>query len=213
MEESACPHESRHEPSFLHGRWSLPRRWRGTEQHLHVIHPRLWPAVLATSLLVQTPTPKSMGVILAINHVRLDAHPPIQLLRSTALPHSKTSSHLMMLDSRRARSSRMWNIRHASKWIALAAPRIFASPCVQQSWELNTYWEAVSALPAPKCAPGVWDLHSAKVLTMSVNMEQSRYDGCLFYRFEQLGKHIEEKTRRHVDDFLTKQMTNADCWR
>ena len=46
------------------------------------------------------------------------------------------------------------------------------------------------------------DTHSTKVLMSSMNMEQSRHHGFLFYRFEPLGKHIEEKAGRHTDDFL-----------
>ena len=38
------------------------------------------------------------------------------------------------------------------------------------------------------------------VLTNSMQMKQSQYDGCLFYRFEQ--ERIEEKAGRHIDDFL-----------
>ena len=33
-------------------------------------------------------------------------------------------------------------------------------------------------------------------------MEQSRYDGCLFYRFEPSREQVEEKAGRHIDDFL-----------
>ena len=35
-----------------------------------------------------------------------------------------------------------------------------------------------------------------------MEMEQSRYDSCLFYRFEPRRAHIEEKAGRHIDDFL-----------
>ena len=61
-------------------------------------------------------------------------------------------------------------------------------------------WEAVSAFPGLKGAPRAWDSYSAKVLTNSMQMKQSQYDGCLFYRFEQ--ERIEEKAGRHIDDFL-----------
>ena len=60
--------------------------------------------------------------------------------------------------------------------------------------------EAVSAFPGLKGAPRAWDSYSAKVLTNSMQMKQSQYDGCLFYRFEQ--ERIEEKAGRHIDDFL-----------
>ena len=52
-------------------------------------------------------------------------------------------------------------------------------------------WEAVSAFPGLKGAPRAWDSYSAGVLTNSMQMQQSQYDGCLFYRFEQ--ERIEEK--------------------
>ena len=63
-------------------------------------------------------------------------------------------------------------------------------------------WEAVSAFPGLKGAPRAWDTYSAKVLTSSMQMEQSQYDGCLFYRFEPSQERIEEKAGRHIDDFL-----------
>ena len=56
-------------------------------------------------------------------------------------------------------------------------------------------WEAVSAFPGLKGA-------SAKVLTSSMQMKQSQYDGCLFYCFEPSQGRIEEKAGRHIDDFL-----------
>ena len=62
--------------------------------------------------------------------------------------------------------------------------------------------EAVSAFPGLKGAPRAWDTYSAKVLTNSMQMEQSQYDGCLFYRFEPSQERIEEKAGRHIDDFL-----------
>ena len=63
-------------------------------------------------------------------------------------------------------------------------------------------WEAASAFPGLKGAPRAWDTYSAKVLTSSMQMKQSQYDGCLFYRFEPSQEHIEEKAGRHIDDFL-----------
>ena len=63
-------------------------------------------------------------------------------------------------------------------------------------------WEAVSAFPGLKGAPRDWDTYSANVLTNSMQMEQSRYDGCLFYRFETSREQVEEKAGRHIDDFL-----------
>ena len=33
-------------------------------------------------------------------------------------------------------------------------------------------------------------------------MEQSRYDGCLFHRFEPSLEQVEEKAGKHIDDFL-----------
>ena len=60
--------------------------------------------------------------------------------------------------------------------------------------------EAVSAFPGLKGAPRAWDSYSVKVLTNSMQMKQSQYDGCLFYRFEQ--ERIEEKAGRDIDDFL-----------
>ena len=64
------------------------------------------------------------------------------------------------------------------------------------------HWEAVSAFPCLKGAPRAWDTYSANVLTNSMQMEQSRCDGCLFYRFDPSREQIEEKAGRHIDDFL-----------
>ena len=58
-------------------------------------------------------------------------------------------------------------------------------------------WEAVSAFPGLKGAPRAWDTHSAKVLTSSMQMKQSQYDGCLFYRFEPSQERIEESRKTH----------------
>ena len=63
-------------------------------------------------------------------------------------------------------------------------------------------WEAVSASPGLKGAPRAWNTYSAHVLSSSMEREQSRYDGCLFYRLEPRRECIEEKTGRHIDDFL-----------
>ena len=63
-------------------------------------------------------------------------------------------------------------------------------------------WEAVSAFPGFKEAPRAWDTYSANVLTNSMQMEHSRYDGCLFYRFEPSREQFEEKAGRYIDDFL-----------
>ena len=54
--------------------------------------------------------------------------------------------------------------------------------------------EAVSAFPALKGAPRAWNTYSAHVLTSSMEREQSRYDGCLFYRLEPRRDCTEEKT-------------------
>ena len=60
-------------------------------------------------------------------------------------------------------------------------------------------WEAVSALPGLKRAPRAWDTYRADVLTSSVQMEQFRYDGCLFYRLKPSREQVEEKAGRHID--------------
>ena len=66
----------------------------------------------------------------------------------------------------------------------------------------NYIQEAVSAFPGLKGAPKAWDTYSANVLTNSMQLEQSRYDGCLFYRFKPCREQVEEKAGRHIDDFL-----------
>ena len=73
--------------------------------------------------------------------------------------------------------------------------------------------EAVSAFPGLKGAPRAWDTYNANVLTSSMEMEQSRYDGCLFYRLEPRREHIEEKAGRHIDDFLLTGPEPNAYWR
>ena len=51
-------------------------------------------------------------------------------------------------------------------------------------------------------APRAWDTFSANDLTSFMDMEQSRYDCCLFYHLEPRREHIEKKAGRHIDDFL-----------
>ena len=65
-------------------------------------------------------------------------------------------------------------------------------------------WEAVSAFLGLK-APRAWDTYRAKVLTSSMQMKQSQYDGCLFCRFEPSQERIEEKAGRHIDDFFVTE--------
>ena len=72
-------------------------------------------------------------------------------------------------------------------------------------------WEAVSAFPGLKGAPRVWNTYSAHVLTSSMEREQSRYDGCLFYRLEPRREKIKKKAGRHIDDFqVTGLEPNVD---
>ena len=66
-------------------------------------------------------------------------------------------------------------------------------------------------IPGIRSAPTAGDTYSAKVLTSSMEMEQSRVDGFLFHRLEPLEEHIEEKAVRHIDDFLvTGQEQNVE---
>ena len=80
--------------------------------------------------------------------------------------------------------------------------RVWIEPPLEAELGPNYIWEAVSAFPGLKGAPRAWDTYSANVLTSSMQMEQSRYDGCLFNRFEPSREHVEEKAGRHIDDFL-----------
>ena len=69
----------------------------------------------------------------------------------------------------------------------------------RQSWDQTTFGSRVS-LPRSQGSAKAWDSYSAGVLTNSMQMKQSQYDGCLFYRFEQ--ERIEENAGRHIDDFM-----------
>ena len=80
--------------------------------------------------------------------------------------------------------------------------KVWIEPPPEAELGPNYIWEGVSAFPGLKGAPRAWDTYSANVLTNSMQREQSRYDGCLFYRFEPSREQIEEKAGRHIDDFL-----------
>ena len=80
--------------------------------------------------------------------------------------------------------------------------KVWIEPSPEAELGQNYIWEAVSAFPGLKGAPRAWDTYSANVLTNSMQLEQSRYDGCLFYRFEPSREQVEENTGRHIDDFL-----------
>ena len=94
--------------------------------------------------------------------------------------------------------------------------KVWIEPPLEGELGPDYIWEAVSAFPGPKGGPRAWDTFGAKVLTSSMEMEQSRFDGCLSYRFEPPGEHIEEKAGRHSDDFLMtgperRQTEHAGC--
>ena len=81
--------------------------------------------------------------------------------------------------------------------------RVWIEPPPEAELGPNYVREAASAFPGRKGAPKAWDTYSANVLTNSIQMEQSRYDGCLFYRFEPSREHVKEKAGRHIDDYQT----------
>ena len=62
--------------------------------------------------------------------------------------------------------------------------KVWIEPPPEAELGPNYIWEAVSAVPGLKGAPRAWDTYSANVPTSSMQIEQSRYDGCLFHRFE-----------------------------
>ena len=66
----------------------------------------------------------------------------------------------------------------------------------------NYVWEAASAFPGLKGVSKTWDTYNTNDLTHSLQMEQLRYDSCLFYRFEPSQGQVEEKAGRHINDFL-----------
>ena len=80
--------------------------------------------------------------------------------------------------------------------------KVWIEPLPEAGLGLDYIWEAVWAFFGVKCAPRAWDTCSAKVLASSMDMEHSRNDDCLLYRFEPLGKLFEEKAGKHIDDFL-----------
>eukprot|EP00959_Pyramimonas_sp_CCMP1952_P398663 8353684-Pyramimonas_sp.AAC.1 len=60
-------------------------------------------------------------------------------------------------------------------------------------------WEAVSVFPGLKGSPKAWDAHSSKLRTEDMQMKQSHYDGCIFFKIE---GDFDQKAGRHIDDFL-----------
>ena len=64
----------------------------------------------------------------------------------------------------------------------------------------DNIWEAVSAFPGLKGGPRAWHTHSVNVLTSSMQLEQSQYDGCLFNRLGPSRERIEEKAERHIHE-------------
>ena len=68
--------------------------------------------------------------------------------------------------------------------------------------EQKYIWEAVSASPGFKGVPKTWVTYNTNDFTNSVQMEQLRYDSCLFYRFEPSREQVEQKAGRHINDFL-----------
>ena len=91
--------------------------------------------------------------------------------------------------------------------------KVWIEPPPEAELGQNYIWEAVTAFPGLKGALRAWDTYSANVLTNSMQMEQSRYDGCLFHRFASSREQIGEKAGRHIDDFLvTGPEANVKCY-
>ena len=87
--------------------------------------------------------------------------------------------------------------------------KVYIEPPPEAGLPHDMVWEAVSAFPGLKGAPKAWDVHSSKVLTGEMQMDQSRYDGCIFFR---IGDGYDQKTGRHIDDFLVtgpKEQVNS----
>ena len=75
--------------------------------------------------------------------------------------------------------------------------RVWIDPPPEAELGRNYIEEPVSAFPGLKGAQRAGDTYSANVLTNSMQMEQSRYDGCLFYHFEPSREHVEENRKTH----------------
>ena len=71
--------------------------------------------------------------------------------------------------------------------------KVWIEPPPEAELGQNYIREAVLAFPGLKETPTTLDTYSANVLTNSIQMEQSQYDGCLFYRFEPSREQVEEK--------------------
>ena len=77
--------------------------------------------------------------------------------------------------------------------------KVYIEPPPEAGLPPDVVWEAVPAFPGLKGSPKAWDTHSSKVLTRDMQMEQSRYDGCIFFKIE---GDLDQKAGRHIDDFL-----------
>ena len=83
--------------------------------------------------------------------------------------------------------------------------QVWIEPRPEAEFGPDNMGEAVSAFPGRMGAPRAWDTNSANVLTSSMEMEQSRYDSCLYYRLVPRHEHIEENAGRHINDFLVSR--------
>ena len=77
--------------------------------------------------------------------------------------------------------------------------KVYIEPPPEAGLGPDVVWEAVSAFPGLKGSPKAWETHSSGVLTDEMHLEQSHYDGCVFYRVE---GEFDQKAGRHIDDFL-----------
>ena len=62
----------------------------------------------------------------------------------------------------------------------------------------NYVWEATSAFPGLKGVSKTWDTYNTNDFANSVQMEQLRYDSCLFYRKSRTSRRESRKTYQRL---------------
>ncbi|CAK0806902.1 unnamed protein product, partial [Prorocentrum cordatum] len=87
--------------------------------------------------------------------------------------------------------------------------KVYIEPPPEAGLPPDMAWKAVSAFPGLKGSPKAWGARPSKVLTGDMQMEQSRYDGCTFFKID---GDYDQKAGRHIDDFLVtgpKEQVNS----
>ncbi|CAK0853161.1 unnamed protein product [Prorocentrum cordatum] len=131
-----------------------------------------------------------------------------QTLQGNEVSYSATTanSHLKMMFVDAARKGHVAAIGECSGAFYQApldaegtGEKVYIEPPPEAGLPPDMVWEAVSVFPGLKGSPKAWDAHSSKLRTEDMQMKQSHYDGCIFFKIE---GDFDQKAGRHIDDFL-----------